>query len=169
MKNLILAISMAVASCTVIRCAADLVSTNADYVAGVQSTALITPELRAAAGQLFGSDAARQLIHAVELNMTKYDRDMATDSGRRAWHGRLLREEISTNDLCKVSVYTNEVTGKVWRYRQPFKPVTVAKVNARLKTSITNGIPESLAQARRRRDAEKNVTSNVVVNVEANK
>lgn len=168
MKNL--ALSLAVFCCVVASVTADSVSTNADYVAGEQSTVLITPELRYAAAQLFGSDAAQQILHAVELNMTKYDRDMRTDSGRRAWHGKLHREVVSTNDLCKISIYSNEVTGAVWKYRQPFTRVEVSRFNSTLPRPVmTNGVPEALAKARARREAERVAVSNITVNVEANK
>lgn len=149
------------------------ISTNADYVAGEKSNVLVTPELRALAGQLFGANA-EQLLHAVELNMTKYDLDMARPEGRKAWHGRLHHEEVHTNALCKIEVYTNELTGATWRFRLPFKPkdpaAEVKKANARIPRPVTtNGIPAKLAAARLRRQIESQVVSNITVNVEANR
>lgn len=144
------------------------ISTNADYVAGEDSTALLTPALRGAAAQLFGTDAAQQILHAVELNMTKYDIDMSSDSGRRAWHGKLHHEEVSTNDLCKISVYSNETTGVVWRYRQPFKPKPMFVKSFAPRPVMTNGIPARLAAARQRRAIESVTVSNVVITVDAN-
>lgn len=149
------------------------VSTNADYVAGERSTVLVTPALRALAGQLFGANA-EQLLHAVELNMTKYDLDMARPEGRKAWHGKLLHEEVHTNDLFKIEVYTNELTGATWRYRLPWTKVDAASqvksANAKLPRPVTtNGIPAKLAAARVRRQIESQVVSNVTVTVEANR
>lgn len=149
------------------------VSTNADYVAGEKSPELITPELRAVAGGLFGA-RAEEILHAVELNMAKYDLDMAHPDGRKSWHGKLHHEEVHTNDLFKIEVYTNELTGATWRYRLPFKPTNpaaqVKRTNAALpRPVITNGIPAKLAAARIRRQIESTTVSNVTVNVEANR
>ena len=162
MTNIILSIVAA----TGLLAAADI-TTNADYVAGERSTVLITPELRGAAAQLFGADAAEQILHAVELNMTKYDRDMESDTGRRAWHGVLHHEEVSTNDLCKISVYSNKTTGVVWRYRQPFAPKPIVVRTSSPRPVMTNGIPARLAAARQRRAIESVTVSNVVINVDA--
>lgn len=141
----------------------------ADYVEGEKSPELITPEIALAAGQMFGDENATKLLHAVRLQMKKYDADMLTGAGRAAWHGRLIGQEIYTNDLCKVSVYSNAIDGTIWRYREPFKPVTVTKMNARLPApALTNGIPRRLAEARARRSAEKaNGATNVTVTVKA--
>ena len=99
--------------------------------------------------------------------MTKYDRDMKTKSGRLSWHGKLVREEIYTNELCKVEVYSNEVDGAVWRYRLPFRPVLPKK--PRPATLGTNGVPARLAAARARRNAERtNDVQTVTVEVNGN-
>ena len=142
----------------------------ADYVEGEKSAALVTPEIQAAAAAMLGPEAAQQLLHAMKLQMSKYDADMKSQSGRRAWHGKLICEEIHTNELCAVEVYSNEVDGAVWRYKLPFKPKeTVSSYNARLpRPPMTNGIPARLAAARQRRYAEQTTVSNVTVNVEAN-
>lgn len=153
--------------------AADNVSTNADYVAGEKSPALITPELRAVAGGLFGA-RAEEILHAVELNMAKYDLDMSKPEGRKSWHGKLHHEEFHTNGLFKIEIYTNELTGATWRYRLPWKKVDAAaqvqKANAALpRPVITNGIPAALAAARLKRSQETSTVSNVTINVEANR
>lgn len=140
---------------------------SADYVEGEKSAALVTPEIQGAAAAMLGPEAARQLLHAMQLQMSKYDADMKTQSGRRAWHGKLLYSEIHTNELCAVEVYSNEVDGAVWRYRLPFKPK--ASVTHAKTPPMTNGIPVKLAQARMRRYQEQNTKSNVTVNVEANR
>lgn len=139
---------------------------EADYVEGEKSADLITPEISMAASQMLGGENALKLLHAIRLQMTKYDLDMRSDSGRRNWHGSKIREEIHTNDLFKVEVYSNSVDGTVWRYAVPFKPVDVRqyvdKYNAKLpKPPMTNGVPVALAEARMRRYAEKNTVSNV--------
>ena len=139
---------------------------EADYREGEKSADLITPKVSMAAAQMLGGDNALKLLHAIRLQMTKYDLDMRSDAGRRNWHGFLIREEIHTNDLLKVEVYSNAVDGAVWRYAIPFKPVDVRKLvekyNAKLpKPPMTNGVPIALAEARMRRFHEKNVASNV--------
>lgn len=139
-----------------------------DYVEGEKSSDLISPDVGAAAAQMLGGDMADKLLHAVRLQMVKYDRDMQSQSGRSAWHGKLVRSEIYTNELFKVEVYSNEVDGTVWRYRTPFRPLSVKSVNAKLPQPVmTNGIPARLAAARLRRQAEKQTVSNVVENVTA--
>ena len=127
----------------------------ADYVEGEKSAELVTPEIQAAASAMLGAPAARQLLHAMRLQMSKYDNDMRSKSGRSAWHGKLLRSEV----------YTNEVDGAIWRYRLPFKPAARRTLPPPV---MTNGIPAKLAAARIRRAAELNATSNVTVNVDAN-
>lgn len=143
-------------------------STNADYVAGESSQALLTPELRAMASQMFGANADA-LLHAIELNMAKYDMDMRTQSGRKNWHGTMIREEVDTNALCKVETYKNEQTGAVWRYKLPYQP-TPASVKTYAPPKIgTNGVPEKLAAARAARNAQlEEGTKTVTVEITAN-
>jgi len=140
------------------------VSTNADYVSGENSQVLVTSDMRALAGQVLGANADA-ILHAAALTMAKYDSDMKSQSGRRAWHGKMIREEVFTNALCKIEVYSNEVTGAIWRYRQPFKPVPKAVRSARKVSYSTNGIPARLAAARAARASviESDViTTNIV-------
>ena len=136
----------------------------ADYVEGEKSAELITPEVQAAATAMMGQSNAQAFLHALKLNMVKYDMDMRSQTGRRNWHGKLVSEEIHTNELVKVEVYSNEVSGAVWRYRLPFKPVEPKKTSRKV-TYSTNGIPARLAAARAIRAAELNggiVTTNIV-------
>lgn len=138
------------------------VSSNADYVAGENSQILVTPELQSVARQMLGANGDA-LLRGVALTMQKYDNDMQTQTGRRGWHGRMMREEVCTNGLYKIEVYSNDVTGAIWRYRMPFRPVT-PKTGARKVTYTTNGIPERLAAARAKRAAQLNgevVTTNI--------
>lgn len=134
-------------------CGALFADITADYVEGEKSAELVTPEVRAAASAMMGPDNAAAFLHAMQLNMVKYDMDMMSQTGRRNWHGRLIGEEIHTNELVKVEVYSNEVSGAVWRYKLPFRPVQV-KPSVRKTSYTTNGIPQRLAAARARRAAE---------------
>lgn len=140
----------------------------ADYVDGENSAALVTPEAEAALGALVGNSNATALVHALRLNMGLYDADMRSQSGRRHWHGTLVKEEIYTNQLCKVEVWSNKVTGAVWRFRTPFRPKEPK--TPKPPSLGTNGVPVRLAAARKRRAAEiasPGVVTNIVV--EANK
>ena len=140
------------------------VEVQADYVEGEKSAELITPEVQAAAAAMMGQQNAKAFLHAMKLNMVKYDMDMRSQTGRRNWHGKLVSEEIHTNELVKVEVYSNEVSGAVWRYRLPFKPVELKKTSKKV-TYSNNGIPARLAAAMARRAAELNggiVTTNIV-------
>lgn len=142
----------------------------ADYIEGEQSAALVTPEIETAASAMLGPSTAGQLLHAMRLQMSKYDADMKTQSGRRAWHGKLLYSEIHTNELCAVEVYSNEVDGVIWRYRLPFKPKGPAQLPRPPRPAVvsTNGIPARLAQARIQTVADKSAPKQVTVEVTGN-
>ena len=141
---------------------------TADYIEGERSADLITPEVHAAAATIMGQDNARAFLHAMRLNMLKYDADMQTQKGRIAWHGRFLREEVSTNEMVKVEVYSNTVDGTIWRYKSPFKPKPMVEPlsPARRKTTYTtNGLPARLAAVLVKRAAELDAET-VTVTVE---
>lgn len=163
MKNKMIAISLIIAACMT-AVGADI---HADYVEGEKSEELISTALIGSAEQMLGAIDAAKLLHAIRLQMTKYDRDMQSESGRKAWHGKLMRSEVYTNELVSVEVYSNEVNGAVWRYKKPWTrkdyKAEVLRTNAKLpKPVITNGIPARLAAARLRRQAEKESVSNMV-------
>lgn len=140
----------------------------ADYSEGEQSAVLITPELEGAASAMLGPTNAAALLHAIRLQMSLYDGDMRSQDGRRRWHGKLVHEEIYTNELVKVEVYSNAVDGAVWRYRTHFKPKVSdpTAYNKRLpQPPMTNGIPVALAKARMQTYENRNTESNVTVKV----
>ena len=99
------------------------------------------------------------LVAALGLLNRKYHRDCETSTGRRAWHGKLKKEIVNTNDLTKTEVYEDGTT-----FSMPAKIVTpsqaVANANKN-RLANTNGIPAKLAQARLLREQEK-ATTNVV-------
>ena len=100
--------------------AEDPIPTNGvDYVEGEQSTALVTPQIREMAVQMFGRSEGDAVLHAMSLNMTKYDMDMRTPDGRKRWHGTLVGTSVpDTNNWTIVETYSNEVSGAVWKYRR---------------------------------------------------
>ncbi len=137
-----------------------------DYHETEQSTDLIPTNAPAALSMMLGEDSAA-LMHALRLQMAKYDLDMRSASGRRSWHGRLVGEEIHTNELTKVEVYSNEVTGAVWRFKTTFKPKPMVTATTQKTTFSTNGIPARLAAARAKRAAEIDsgtIITNVIIN-----
>ena len=102
------------------------------------------------------------LVQALGLINRKYHRDCETALGRKAWHGKLKKEIVNTNDLTKTEVYEDGTT-----FSMPAKIVTpsqaVANANKN-RLANTNGIPAKLAQARLLRAQEK-ATTNVVEKV----
>ena len=137
----------------------------ADYVEGEKSAELITPEVETAAAAMMGPENARAFLHALRLSMRKYDIDMRTQTGRMAWHGQFLREEIHTNDLCKVEVYSNTVFGTVWRYKSKFQPKPMVRKTNLQTRYVEPGLPERLVNILKKRAAEID-QGTVVTNVE---
>ena len=102
------------------------------------------------------------LVAALGLLNRKYHRDCETSTGRRAWHGKLKKEIVNTNDLTKTEVYEDGTT-----FSMPAKIVTPSQAVANANKNIlanTNGIPAKLAQARLLRAQEK-ATTNVVYKI----
>lgn len=137
----------------------------ADYIEGEKSSELITPEVETAAAAMMDPANAKAFLHALRLSMRKYDIDMRSQEGRRAWHGQFLREEIHTNDLCKIEVYSNTVDGTIWRYKSRFQPKPMVNGIKRKTTFATNGLPARLVSIRAKRAAEID-QGTVVTNVE---
>lgn len=145
---------------------------HADYVDGENSAALVTNEAEAALAALVGPANATALAHALRLNMGLYDADMRTQAGRRHWHGKLVKEEIYTNQLFKIEVWSNEVTGATWRFRTPFKPTPPKQPKPPTlgKELGKDGVPARLAAARAKRAAENaSPMQTKTIVIEANK
>ena len=101
------------------------------------------------------------LIAALQLLNRKYHRDVQSADGRKAWHGKKVREIVDTNTLEKVTVYEDGMA-----FTDPAKIVTpadsIATYNAHLPPPVmTNGVPARLAAARLRQ-RENSSTTNVV-------
>lgn len=99
------------------------------------------------------------LVAALGLLNRKYHRDCETASGRKAWHGKLKREIVNTNDLTKTEIYEDGTS-----FSLPAKIITPSQAVAtanKPRLANTNGIPARLAQARMRRAQEK-ATTNIV-------
>lgn len=101
------------------------------------------------------------LVQALQLMNRKYHRDIGTKEGRKAWHGRVVREIVNTNDLTKTTVYEDGQT-----FTDPAQITTPADAAAAQlkklpKVAQTNGVPVRLANARKRQ-VENAATTNIV-------
>lgn len=96
------------------------------------------------------------LVSALQLMNRKYHRDVETEAGRRAWHGKRLSKIADVEAMESIETYED---GTVFRF-----PAELPKVRAPKQPSLnTNGIPVRLAKARARRQAEKATTNIVTV------
>ena len=102
------------------------------------------------------------LVQALGLLNRKYHRDCESASGRKAWHGKLSKEVINTNDQTKTEVYADG-TSFTYKFKVITPAMAVSNANKRVMVS-TNGIPAKLAAARLRRQQEK-ATTNIVTQV----
>ena len=141
-------------------CRADDAATNSAL--GTPNSALVTTTN---ADGSTNSWTMADLVTALQLMNRKYHRDVATESGRVSWHGRLVSQEVDTNALVKVSTYADGT-----EFRDPWTTITAsssAAAKAAALSVTTNGIPARLAAARLRRATEKAAQSNVTVIVQA--
>ena len=107
------------------------------------------------------------LVAALGLLNRKYHRDCETASGRKAWHGKLKREIVNTNDLTKTEIYEDGTSFSIpAKIVTPSQAVATANKN---RLATTNGIPARLAQARVLRMQEQSTTNIVTVVLEAGK
>ena len=107
------------------------------------------------------------LVAALGLLNRKYHRDCETASGRKAWHGKLKKEIVNTNDLTKTEIYEDGTS-----FSLPAKIITPSKAVAaanKNRLANTNGIPARLAQARVLRMQEQSTTNIVTVVLESGK
>mgnify|MGYP007112765722 CR=1 FL=1 len=106
------------------------------------------------------------LIAALQLINRKYHRDCESPTGRNAWHGKLVSQSVDMNSLTKTETYSDGTTF-TFPFEQRTPAQNIAAANARLKTSMTKGVPTALAAARLRREEEKTTTNVVTVTVTA--
>lgn len=106
------------------------------------------------------------LIAALQLINRKYHRDCESPTGRNAWHGKLVSQSVDMNSLTKTETYSDGTTF-TFPFEQRTPAQNIAAANARLRTSMTKGVPTALAAARLRREEEKATTNVVTVTVTA--
>jgi len=92
---------------------------------------------------------ATDLSDALGLMNRKYWRDMQSESGRKAWHGPLLRTMIDTNALIKVFTYEDgfEYTNTWTRPVSPVeRDIAAAAARAEELRERLRGRPSALAE-----------------------
>ena len=113
---------------------------------------------------------AQDVADAIRSLRGLYVRENATAEGRRRWHGKVERTVVTTNETTIVKMTTHE-DGETFTDTGTVTPTarSVQAANARLARPVmTNGVPEKLAAARLRRQAEvAQGVSNVTVTVTA--
>lgn len=113
---------------------------------------------------------ASDVADAIKSVRELYVRDNATADGRKRWNGPIVETRVDTNTMTRTTIHEN---GRVFveQAKVTTPSQSVAASNARLKTTIsTKGVPKALADARLRRQAEKDMgVSNVTVTVTAGK
>lgn len=103
------------------------------------------------------------LVKALGLLNRKYHRDCEKASGRKAWHGKLKKEIINTNEFTKTEVY-EDGTSFTYKHKIVTPAQAVKDHNSRLST---NGVPARIAAARLKRMQEKATTNTVDVTLVA--
>lgn len=97
------------------------------------------------------------LVQALGLLNRKYHRDCEKADGRKAWHGKLKKEIVNTNELTKTEVY-EDGTSFTYKFKIKTPAQAVKDYNSRLST---NGVPARIAAARLKRMQEKQTTNTV--------
>ena len=95
------------------------------------------------------------LVAALQLLNRKYHREVATPSGRQAWHGPTVREEVDLDRAVKLETHEDGVIFEI-----PFGTPKKATPKTTLDES---GVPPALKAARERREQEKATTNIVTV------
>lgn len=108
------------------------------------------------------------LIAALQLMNRKYHRDCESQSGRAAWHGKLVAQIVDTNREVKIERHADgkEFTFR-WRNRKAADSAKSQLAKLKKRTMTTNGVPAALAAARQR--IGETTTSNVTVRIKAGK
>ena len=105
---------------------------------------------------------------ALGLLNRKYHREVKTESGRVAWHGKRIKTEENTNTLAVVSTYADGT-----QFTDPFTVKRPASLEARMaaakraKAAQRMKLPPGLAEIEAQRDAAAQTTNEVTVIVEA--
>jgi len=127
------------------------------------------------AGACTAEDIAYILTNSVDTAVADsflrrvYDNDMNSTSGRSKWHGKKVRETISTNTMTRTTYYED---GTIFTDSAKIRTAqdSVNAYNSKLpRPAMTNGIPARLAAARIRQRTDSSTTNTVTRNITAGK
>ena len=109
------------------------------------------------------------LVAALGLLNRRYRRDIETESGRRAWHGREITQRPMTNDDGRVFMRRTYADGFTFdeAARRPTPQQAASNMAARVRASLpTNGVSPRVANLRAQSAANAELTvTNVTVTV----
>ena len=116
--------------------------------------------------EIAGWDAA-DLLEGLAMLERLYANDVATETGRKRWHGDRVSESVDTNAMTKTITYRDGT-----EFTEKAHIVTalsaVRKANAKAARAVmTNGIPVRLAQARLQQAKNAATTNEVTVSIKA--
>lgn len=109
------------------------------------------------------------LVAALGLLNRRYRRDIETDAGRRAWHGREVGQTLLTNDAGRLVMRRTYADGFTFddAARRQTARVAASNMAARVRASLpTNGVSPRVASLRAQSAANAGTTvTNVTVTV----
>lgn len=109
------------------------------------------------------------LVAALGLLNRRYRRDIETESGRRAWHGREVTQTLLTNDTGRLVMRCTYADGFTFdkSARRPTPQQVASNMAARVRASLpTNGVSPRVANLRAQSAANAELTvTNVTVTV----
>lgn len=90
------------------------------------------------------------LVDALGLVNRRYRRDIETESGRRAWHGRLSAQAVATNAAGRLVMRLTYEDGWTWEQAaKPPSPIAAARAALNRRALLpTNGVSPRLAARR---------------------
>ncbi len=90
------------------------------------------------------------LVDALGLVNRRYRRDIETEAGRRAWHGRLAAQAVATNAAGRLVMRLTYEDGWTWeQVAKPPSPLAAARAALNRRALLpTNGVSPRLAARR---------------------
>ena len=90
------------------------------------------------------------LVDSLGLLNRRYRRDIETEAGRRAWHGRLAAQAVATNAAGRLVMRLTYEDGWTWEQAaKPPSPIAAARAALNRRALLpTNGVSPRLAARR---------------------
>lgn len=141
----------------------------AAIAAAIVCAAISAEEMPAVLTTLFSDGSTNSwtqadLQAALQLTNRKYHRDVQTASGRKAWHGPVVRRIVETNDLKLVEYHED---GFVWTNRWTSPALVSPADRSAQVTSEARRRQRELAEARRKAARIAELTTNFEAQVTA--